>query len=155
MYGPLLTLHSLIRWVVLIVLVLAAFQAWQGWKGQKPWSDTHKKLSLFGMIAVDVQLLLGLVLFLTSPIIKGAMSNMKAAMKNRGIRFFLVEHTFLMLVAVVLVHIGFAKAKRLEDDNQRHKAVAIYFTAALVAILLAIPWPFIAKIARPWFRFSM
>lgn len=155
MYGPLLTLHSLMRWVALILLVVAAVQAWQAWKGQKPWTPTNKKLSLFSMIAVDIQLLLGIILFLgVSPTIKLAFQNMKMAMKNRGIRFFLVEHTFLMFVAIVLVHVGFAKAKRLEDDNQKHKAVAIYFTAALVAILIAIPWPFISKIARPWFRFS-
>lgn len=153
MYGMTIWLHSNLRWVVLVLLALAAVQAFQGWFGQKEWTGTHKKISLFAMIAADIQLAVGLILYMgVSPTVSAALKNMKLTMKTRALRFWAVEHIALMLIALALIHIGFARAKRAKEDTQKFKSVAIFFTLALLAIFAAIPWPFMKQIARPWFR---
>ena len=143
-----LTIHSLMRWVALILLLVATVQAWRGWRGQLAWTDSSKRLGLFTMISMDIQLLIGLIVFAGSDLIKVAMASMGEAMRNPELRFFAVEHTAMMVVAIALVHVGYARAKRAMDDASRHKAVAIYFGLALVAVVAAIPWPFRAPIGR-------
>ena len=124
MHTGLLYLHSWLRWVVLILLALAAVQGFLGWRGQKPWTASNKKLNLFTMISVDTQLLLGLILYYTGGWFTQLTSNTKTVMKTRMLRFFAVEHLSLMLIAIVLVHIGYARAKRGTEDNQKHKAAS-------------------------------
>lgn len=148
-----LTIHSLLRWVALILLILATVQAWRGWRGQGTWTEDSKRLGLFTMITMDIQLLVGFIVFVGSDLIKSATSNMGEAMRNPVLRFFTVEHTAMMAVAIALVHVGFARAKRGADDAQRFKAIAIFFTLALVVVVAAIPWPFRAALGRGWLPF--
>jgi membrane protein DedA with SNARE-associated domain len=63
-------------------------------------------------------------------------------MKDSLLRFFLVEHISLMMIAVVLVTIGYVKSDRATDEFKKYKLVVIYFSIALLLILAAIPWPF-------------
>ncbi len=145
-----LTIHSLLRWVVLVLLVMATVQAWRGWQSKGTWTESSKRLGLFTMISMDIQLLVGFIVFVGSDLVKSATSNMGEAMRNPVLRFFTVEHTAMMLVAIALVHVGFAKAKRGADDAQRFKAMAIFFALALVVVVAAIPWPFRAALGRGW-----
>jgi len=90
------------------------------------------------LIFMHLQLVLGLVLYFISPkVIFNA-----ASMKDSLLRFFLVEHISLMIIAVVLVTIGYVKSDRASSEFKKHKLVVIYFSIALLLILAAIPWPF-------------
>ena len=62
-----------------------------------------------------------------------------------------VEHWVMMLIAVVLVHVGYAMAKRAEASVDKFKKSAIFFTIALLIIFASIPWPFM-RVVRPLFR---
>ncbi len=152
MQHVMLLAHSWLRWALLILLLVALVQAYRGWMGNQSWTDGHKRLNLFTMIAVDIQLLLGLVLYMwPGSWGKMLLSQTKVVMKSRLMRFWAVEHIFMMVIAIVLIHIGFAKAKKIREDVKKHKTVALFFTFALLLILASIPWPFIPKIGRAWF----
>ncbi|HYH40538.1 MAG TPA: hypothetical protein VD867_01025 [Burkholderiales bacterium] len=104
------------------------------------------------MITLDIQMLLGLLLYLVlSPFTRQAMSDMGTAMKVSALRFFVVEHLFGMLVAVALTHIGIAKIRRASGDARRHRTALIFFSLALLAIFASIPWPGMPA-GRPLFR---
>jgi hypothetical protein len=66
--------------------------------------------------------------------------------------FFRVIHILLMVVSVVLITIGSAKAKRMETGKLQFKTMLIWFSLALFIILIAIPWPFSPLANRPYFR---
>ena len=155
MYGLVLFVHSWLRWALLVVLVLVLVRAYQGLFQKKPWEKQDKLLHLGLLITSHLQLLLGLWLyFISSPFGSAAFKNgMKTVMKNKLFRFWAVEHLVLMLGALAFVQIGYSLAKRREDAQAKHKAAVIWYTLALVAIFLAIPWPFRAEIGRLWFRF--
>lgn len=149
LYTITLWTHSLLRWALLALLLVAIVQGYQGWFGKKEWTEGNRKVSLFTMILSHVQLLVGFVLYLgVSPIVKAAMSSGKMMMKNKVYRFWTVEHITLMLIAIVLVQVGYSMAKRAKEDQARFKSTALYFTFALIAILVAIPWPFRDQIGR-------
>jgi len=148
MYSPLLSFHSILRYVALILLLLAIFNAWKGWMGKKEFSKQDEKIALFTMIAFHLQLLTGLTLYFISPFVM--LDDLGSAMKDEHLRFWTVEHTSMMLIAVILVTQGRSLAKKAEEAVTQHKRIAIFFTIALLLILAAIPWPF-SSISRPWF----
>lgn len=151
MHPLVLTLHSIVRWAVVIFGVLAVIRAFMGWIGGRQWQSLDDRLGLGFTVALDINLLLGLLLYFISPITRSAMGDFGAAMGDRGLRFFAVEHVVLMLAAIVLAHIGRARSKKATDDRSKFKRAAIFFALALLAVLLAIPWPFMAQFtARGW-----
>ena len=86
-----------------------------------------------------------------SPITTGAFKDFGAAMGNSSVRFFAVEHIFIMIVAIVLAHVGRSLSKKAADDKSKFKRAAIFFTLSMLAVLAAIPWPFMAAGAgRGW-----
>ncbi len=146
-YTLLLTLHSLVRWLVVIAAVVAVIHAWTGWLGKRPWTSLADRLGLIFTVAMDVQLLLGVILYFISPLIQGAFADFGQAMATSGVRFFAVEHVALMIVAVIVAHVGRTLAKRAQTGEAKYKRAALLFTLAVVLVLVAIPWQ-----ARPLFR---
>ena len=71
-----------------------------------------------------------------------AAGGMGEAMKDPTTRFFAIEHIAGMLIAVILIHIGKAQAKRPIGDRAKHRNTLIFYFIALLIILLSIPWPF-------------
>jgi hypothetical protein len=57
--------HSFLRWVVLILALLTIIKSFSGMSSKKAFTAADKKMPLFFMISMDIQLLLGLVLYFT------------------------------------------------------------------------------------------
>jgi hypothetical protein len=127
MHALFLFIHSLFRWVVLLAGFYAVAAAF-GRRDARP--------GRWFAISLDIQLLIGLILYWLSPITSGAVSDMAAAMQNRVVRFWTVEHATSMILALVLAHIGVARARKGKGG------AAVLFLLALLAILAGIPWPF-------------
>jgi len=141
MYTGFLHLHNTLRWLLLLTILITLAKYLSGWFADKPWTKTDNLLGIIFTSLMDIQLLTGLVLyFFLSPVTKLAFADFGAAMKDSGLRFYAVEHFSLMLIAVVLVHIGRAKSKKIKVDRRKFKTAAIFFLIALVIILGAIPW---------------
>ncbi|MEO8043276.1 MAG: hypothetical protein ABI674_00085 [Spartobacteria bacterium] len=148
LYPHLLAFHGLLRWVALAAAVTAILVALSGWSGTKPAGKNLRLGSLIFVIAMDIQLLLGLVLFFgASPITRAAMADFGAAMKEHESRFFTVEHTLLMLLAVVCAHVGAALARKGRTDLMKYRGPAIAYSVSLLLLLAGIPW------WRPLLRF--
>ena len=146
-----LLLHSILRWFVLIFGVWAVVRAFSGVTGNKVYNATDRRANLFFMISCDIQLLLGLMLFFVNGWAQRFSNGMGELMRDPVSRFFTVEHTLPMLIAIILVHIGISSVKKLSSDNSKHKKVLIFSGIALLLILISIPWPF-REVARPWFH---
>jgi hypothetical protein len=154
MYTLLLMLHSLVRWLVLIAGLVAFARGLSGWSGAKPWTPADAKAGAWFARALDVQMLLGLILYFgVSPITWAALRDFGGAMGNSALRYWAVEHVFGMVVGITLAHIGVARVKKTADERRRHRVGAIFFGLALVAILVSIPWPGMPQ-ARPLFRLT-
>jgi low temperature requirement protein LtrA len=152
MYTGLLHFHSLLRWILLLLLITAVVKAYSGWTGRKVFTESDRKISLYTLITTHLQLVLGVVLYFISDLVRGARMDMAAAMKDSVMRFWVVEHLLMMLIAVILITVGHSKAKKATTDEGKFRYQAIFFGIALVLIILSIPWPFRAVGAdRGWF----
>jgi len=146
MYEGLKHAHSGIRWIFLALLIYAIVNAFTKWRGNKAYTESDRKIGLFTFITSHIQLLLGLGLYFISPKV-GSMS--KEVMKNATTRFFTVEHISMMILAIVLISIGYISAKKAVDGSQKFKKTFIFFLIALIIVLVAIPWP--PKHGAAWF----
>lgn len=152
MYTFALTLHSWVRWLVLLAALFASVVAVRGATSGRPWPERGKVPAFLAlMILTDVQLLLGLTLWATSPIVSSARQAMGVAMKSPVLRFWTVEHGFAALFGVVLVHVGYALSKKDVEAPARYRRAAWTFGLALVCFLVANPWPW-RLVGRPLFR---
>lgn len=140
----LLHLHNLLRWVILILLVFSIYKAYVGQRTKKVFDPADKKVWLFAMITAHITLLLGLYQWLlgryglfTFPVPEGT-----SRMKDPFLRFFQVEHPISMLVAILLITLGYGMAKKPVPDAVKYKKAFRYFLIALVLILAVVPWPF-------------
>jgi len=141
MYTGFLHLHDTLRWLLLLSLVTTLVKYLIGWLGNQPWKKTDNLMGIIFTSLMDLQLLVGLVLyFFLSPITKFAFSDFGAAMKDTELRFYAVEHFLMMLIAVILVHIGRAKSKKAATDAGKFKIATLFYGLALVVMLVAIPW---------------
>ncbi len=152
MYDGLLHLHSFLRWVILILLFVAIYKSFAGRKG--PFTAGQKKTGLFLMICADIMLLIGLYQWFAGPL--GLQSirefGMSAVMKEPVLRFFAIEHFIGMIIAIIMIHIGYAYAKKNITDAIKHRRAILFYGLALLIILISIPWPFRAiGEGRAWF----
>ena len=151
MYSVVLFTHSWLRYLVLgfgIALLALAVRGLQG----GTWTEKQERIHVLFTAILDVQFLLGLLLyFKLSPITQAALANMGAAMKEPTLRFFGVEHIATMLIAVIIAHVGRARSKR-KQGRARFKSVLITQIVWLLVTLAAIPWP-VLDVGRPLFRF--
>lgn len=150
MYTLVLSLHSWLRWVALIAGIVATVSALSNRAPNGKGAANVWGLVL--MISLDVQLLIGVLLYVAlSPLTAAAMRDFGAAMKNPGLRFFAVEHVALMLAAAVLAHVGRIMARKAKTAESRRSRLVVCFGLATLAMLFAIPWPGTAS-SRPLFR---
>lgn len=145
-------LHSFLRWIILILLLVMIARTFAGMGSAKLYSGTDRRLSLLLTISSHTTLVLGLVLWFF-----GSMGltfvrdqGMAVVAKNAVMRFYVMEHTVMMLIAIVLITIaGTVGKKSIPDANKFRRAFWLYLIA-LIIILAMIPWPFRTGIGRPW-----
>ena len=140
LYSAALIAHSWLRWIVIIAGLVAFVRALLGATRRSPWTPADDRAGFWFVMALDVQVALGLLLYFVSPVTSQAMQDFGAAMKDSVMRFWAVEHSFGMLIGIALAHIGRARARKA-DVLRRHRVAAILFGLGLLAILLSIPWP--------------
>lgn len=152
MYTTALFVHSWLRWAVILLALLALTRAITGSLMRRPWQALDDRVGLWFIIVLDVQVLIGLLLyFALSPITQAALADFGGAMGNSVLRFWAVEHVFGTVVGVFLAHRGRVRVRAISDDRRKHKAAAVFLVLAIVAILASIPWPGTPN-ARPLFR---
>ena len=144
-YSILRHAHSGNRWLLLIFLIISLVLSVIKMDGKKEYSNFDRMSSMLTMSFTHLQLLLGLILYFIS----GKVVFSVESFKNEMLRFFLVEHVGLMLIAIVLITIGYSKIKKATESKLKYKRTLIYYGLALVIILIALPWPW-QKLSTGW-----
>lgn len=151
MYLFLLSLHSLLRWLVLTSLIYSIYTAYWGTVRKKRFTAKANTIRHWTATLSHVQLLIGMTIYFQSPVVLFKMLDMPDKLLNEQ-TFFRYVHISLMILAVVLVTVGSAKAKRMAQDEDKYKTMLKWFIAALLIIIVAIPWPFSPLAGRPYLR---
>jgi hypothetical protein len=119
--------HSGWRWVALLATLVAIGYGLWGWLSGRSWTAQGRKIALFATIALDIQLLLGLVLYVVRESWKSG--------NPTGVRF---EHPTMMLLALVAIHVTNARLKRGTNTGGRYRFLALGTAIAVLLIIVGI-----------------
>lgn len=148
MYDIVLIAHSWLRWVVLVLALINIYKSFVGSKGSIPYGKGEKGLAASLVGTLHLTFVLGLILYFISPYAYQAFGGSESVMKNATLRFWAVEHVFVMVLAIAAASIGKAKAKKAATDPEKFKAQLVFFSIALVLILSRIPWGEASRLFR-------
>jgi hypothetical protein len=122
----LVTFHSFWRYAVVIAAVVAIVGALGAWFGSLPARETARRAGLLYIIALDVQVLVGIVLWIG-----------KGWYAVPG--YFRAEHPATMLLAMIVAHVGQVLSRRAKTPRGAAQAVAIAVAISLVLVIVGIP----------------
>jgi hypothetical protein len=117
--------HSGWRWVVILVGVIVILKMLIGWLTQGQWSSLDRRLGLALTAVLDIQFLLGLILWIMLQGWTGA---------DGALRSW--EHPITMLLATSIAHAGWARARRATADVDKYRTATLAFL--LSGILVAV-----------------
>lgn len=151
MYSILLFLHSAGRWLVLISLVTSIVIAAKGQLQGRPFTPSANAWRHWTATIAHLQLLLGMLLYFQSPVVRYVVPADPYHLVTEH-TFFRYIHITLMFIAVIVITIGSAKAKRAATDSSKYRTMLLWFIAAQLVLFIAIPWPFSPLAGRPLLR---
>ncbi len=128
----LLTLHSWTRWLVVIVGVIAFVKFLVGWLRKSSFQPMDRGLMSGFVGLMDLQFLLGLILFIWGWVAAEALTRYRA------------EHAFTMLLAVALAHMS--RRWRNADDSTRFRSYALIILGVFILVFAGI-----AVLPQGWF----
>jgi len=139
-------IHSYWAYLVLLMLLFAVVNAIMGQSKKRSFTDKDVRIGLFTLIISHIQLLIGLGWYFMSPAYKALKADSSAVMGNSESRLLAIEHPLMMIIALVLITIGWSKHKKKSEDAAKFKTFTVFYGLALILILLRIPW-------NQWFQF--
>ena len=126
MYKTIFYLHSGWRWLALLALLIALGYGLWGWLGNKSWSTLSKRIMLIATIVLDIQLILGLTLYVTGAYWSSPLAGPQIA------------HPLMMILALVVIHVMNVRVKRATPDMHQYRNLAVGTLATLALIVLGI-----------------
>jgi len=112
-----------------------------GMAKKRSFTDKDLRISLFTLIVMHIQLLIGLGWYFMSPWFKALKEvGMGEAMKDAQLRLFAVEHPTMMILAIVFITIGWSKHKKKTTDTSKFKTIMIFYGIGLFFVLTRMPW---------------
>nr|WP_287937613.1 hypothetical protein [Algoriphagus sp.] len=139
MYTGLQHAHSGLAYLALLALVVVIFWALLGSLSGREFQEKDRKIALIGFILSHVQLLLGLILYFVSPVGFSLLTG-GGAMSDSAARLTALEHPLINIVAIVLITIGYSRAKKLTTSRAKFRSIYMMYAVGLVLILSRIPW---------------
>ena len=134
------TIHSYWAYLVLTVLIITVANAIYGLLKKKSFSDKDLRLGLFTLIFSHIQLLIGLGWYFSSPYYKALKANGSEVMGDAASRLLAIEHPVMMILATIIITIGWSKHKKKTEDHKKFKTFVVFYGIGLLLILSKIPW---------------
>jgi hypothetical protein len=136
MYQFIQKFHSGWAYIALLLLIVAVSNALIGLSSKKEFTARDRKIALFGLIVIHVQLLVGMILYFVSPLGFASFGQMA----DKALRLTSLEHPLINIIAIALITIGWSKHKKLTTSASKFKTFSIFYGLGLLLILSRIPW---------------
>jgi hypothetical protein len=145
-YSWVLIAHSAWRWAVLLAGCSAVLGATLITPRQPNWATAGPGLNWLFVMALDVQILLGAVLYLLSPFTTIIPTTAPSLSLSPQFDYFATFHPASMVAAFVMAHLGAVLIRRGRSEVERRRRAIFFHGLTLMIVIYAIPW------WRPWWR---
>ena len=136
MYHFIQKFHSGWAYIAFLFLIIAVVNSLIGLLSKKEFTATSRKIALFALITVHIQLLVGLVLYFISPL--GFQS--LGTMTDKLLRTTSLEHPLTNIIAIALITYGWIKHKKAPTNHAKFLAINLFYSLGLLLIMAKVPW---------------
>lgn len=139
MYNSLKEAHNILGMTILFTLFFVLIFILIAFLRKKPFRKSSKITALIGLIVMHVQILIGAVLYFLSPL---GISNLSGeSMQHPISRFYALEHPVGMVLAAVLITIGYSQSKNEKlSSSGRYKRILLFYATGTAIVVYLIPW---------------
>jgi hypothetical protein len=134
-----LHLHRTIAYIALLLLFISSLKSLHAFLNRRSYEKIDKTMALAALIAVHTQLILGFALYFIRPW-AGMWGSMGEVMQDSTNRMWVIEHPFVMLVAAVLITIGYSRAKKMTNSTSKHRTQGFLYLLGFALVLSRVPW---------------
>lgn len=134
------TIHSYWAYIAVIVLMYAVMRAILGCTQKKQFTDKDLRIGLFALIVSYIHLIIGVAWYIMSLWDKALRADAGDVMSDKATRLLAVEHPTIMILATVLITIGWSQHKKKIEDVAKFKMFAVFYGIGLLLMLLRFPW---------------
>jgi hypothetical protein len=122
----LLSIHSIVRWIIVVVGVIALVKFAVGWLGNGRFAGMDRGLTSGFSGLIDLQVTLGIIFLLWS------------GMAGAGFPMVRIEHMTTMIIAAVVAHLPMRWKNAPDKVRFRNSFVAVLVTAVLIFAGVAV-----------------
>jgi len=155
LHEGILGIHSLMRWILLGLLFINIFRITV--ESKEEYDETDKKFSFWITLFTWLNIVSAFDLYILGPngimMIRNQGYSLNQVMNSSWLRFWIIEHPIMMLIAMVLIIVSHSVSLKNMNAKNKLKLMNFLYIIAIVIIIVAVPWPFrLNGIARPAFR---
>lgn len=136
MYQFIQKFHSGWAYMALLLLIVAVLNSLIGLVSKKEFTPVARKISLFALITIHIQLVVGLVLYFISPL----GFNSLGQMSDKLLRLTSLEHPLTNIIAIALITYGWIKHKKAATNHAKFLSINLFYALGLLLISAKIPW---------------
>lgn len=151
MYQLLTVYHSIFNWLVLMSILYSIWLAYQSKIAGLSFSDYPVKVFRCSFGLTLIQLAIGLLIYRKSHITGNFWRDQLYFNDMEGF-FFSIVHSVLMTIATAIMFTAVVPTRKSNPKGKQYNKIIIYFSIALIIMLLSVPWPFSPFIKRPYMR---
>ena len=139
MYSYILTPHIIISILLLLVSLFVVIRSFLGFFSKVNFSKIQDiNVPIFAVSLLYLELILGMILYAIHINELSTLVSQENANSYFSARFWAVEHTILMMFAIIFGHLGLVYAKNLEDDKERFQKNLLYFGLCFLLIIFSV-----------------
>ena len=129
-------IHEVVSILFVITILLIIFRSTRAIIQKRSYTKFDRVLSAVFMAFMYLQFVGGIFLFVksTGGYYKEAATNIEMA----DLRFWSIEHVFLMIFALFISHIGYITIYKSTEAGTKHKKSLQFFVIAFVLILISL-----------------
>lgn len=139
MYTGIQHLHSGVAYLALFALAAVFIYTLIGALSGREFTEKDRKIAMVAFILAHIQLLVGIILYFVSPL-GLSMLTTEGTMGDASARLIALEHPIMNILAIVIISVGYIRAKKMTVSKARFRTVYMAYGIGLVLILWRIPW---------------
>ena len=139
MYSYILIPHIIISILLLLVALFVVIRSFLGFFSKVNFSKIQDiNIPIFAVSLLYLELILGMILYAIHINELSTLVSQENANSYFSARFWAVEHTILMMFAIIFGHLGLVYAKNLEDDKEKFQKNLLYFGLCFLLIIFSV-----------------
>ncbi len=135
-----LEIHSFWAYLTLGITLITIIKFFYSFLLRKKFKRIDFRIALIALIFNHIQLLIGIILYYTSPKFTWWDEGVTSVMSNEVYRQHLVEHPIANILGILILTVGWSMHKRTTIDSKKFLRIGVFYLIGLLAILSRIPW---------------